>query len=44
MAQVLEELVGTKPLMFRMGGSIPAMAYFHKYLGVHMTAFGFGAA
>eukprot|EP00884_Botryococcus_braunii_P001132 jgi/Botrbrau1/11019/Bobra.101_1s0017.1 len=42
-AKVLEKVVGKKPpLFFRMGGSIPAMAYFKKYLDLDMTALGFG--
>lgn len=35
---------GREPAYFRMGGSIPAMALFHRELGVEVTMFAFGLA
>ncbi|KAK9825147.1 hypothetical protein WJX81_004830 [Elliptochloris bilobata] len=41
-AKVLEDVLGTKPLYFRMGGSIPAAAAMREALGIYTTGFGFG--
>ena len=40
--QVLEEELGTMPVYFRAGGSIPATTYFQQFLGIDTTVFGFG--
>lgn len=39
---VLKELYGKEPYWVRMGGTIPANAMFHKYLGVYTIVFAFG--
>ena len=39
---VLDELYGKKHGVFRMGGSIPATAYFHEVLGLETTLLSFG--
>ncbi|KAK9817046.1 hypothetical protein WJX72_008852 [[Myrmecia] bisecta] len=41
-AKALELVFGNTPLLYREGGTIPAMALFREHLGVDMTAFGFG--
>ena len=40
--QVLEDIMGTAPLYYRVGGSIPAAAYMKRYLGLDMVMFAFG--
>eukprot|EP00879_Flechtneria_rotunda_P000736 GHRR01000856.1.p1 GENE.GHRR01000856.1~~GHRR01000856.1.p1 ORF type:complete len:497 (+),score=111.37 GHRR01000856.1:1888-3378(+) len=40
--QVLEQVMGTKPVYYRDGGTIPALAYFQQTLGLNSTIFGFG--
>jgi len=41
-ATALEEVFGRSPVMYRGGGSIPAVAMFHDALGVEATLMGFG--
>lgn len=41
-AEVLRGLYGTEPVTKRSGGSIPALGYFRKYLGLDTTTFAFG--
>ena len=40
--EVLREVYGVEPVTKRSGGSIPALGYFKKYLGVDTTTFAFG--
>ena len=39
---VLKDLYGKEPYRVRMGGTIPANAMFHKYLGAYTIVFAFG--
>ena len=40
-SSVLAEEMGGKPIMFKSGGSIPAMALIQRYLDVEPVSFGF---
>jgi len=41
-AKVLQEVMGSSPLYYRDGATIPALAFFQQELGVESTIFGFG--
>ena len=38
---VLKKVYGKEPYMIRVGGSIPILSAFYKYLGIHATMFAF---
>ena len=38
---VLKKVYGKDPYMIRVGGSIPILSAFYKYLGIHATMFAF---
>lgn len=40
--QVLEEVMGSKPLWYMEGHSVACFNYFREYLGILTTQFGFG--
>jgi acetylornithine deacetylase/succinyl-diaminopimelate desuccinylase-like protein len=43
-AKVLQEVMGSAPLYYRDGATIPALAFFQQELGVESTIFGFGGS